>query len=126
MYAVDTNDNIATREEYNEVVDITAPVINTFIATSRVAGHLKVDANVTDKSGGDVVCSASLYWIFDLSNELDSYSTELTDGVGSVTFTDLDLERTYIVELFVRDSSWNYWYENREGYPNGMGVVVSE
>ena len=47
------------------------------------------------------------------------------DGVWSVTFTDLDPERTYIVELYVRDSSWNSRYDNREGYPNGAGNVVT-
>ncbi len=93
--------------------------------TSHVPRHITVDVNVTDDSGGGVYCSASLYWLFDLDNELDYYYIELTDGVGSVTFTDLDPERTFIVELFVRDESWNYGYDNREGYPNCMRVVVS-
>ena len=126
LYGVDTNYNITNREEFVELVDTTTSTINMFTTTSHVSGHIAVDVNVTDDSGGGIFCSASIYWIFDLSNKLDSYSSQLTDGVGSVTFTDLDPERTYIVELFVRDSSWNYWYENREGYPNGMGVVVSE
>jgi hypothetical protein len=125
MYAVDTNDNITTREEYTELADTTTPTINQFTTTSHVPGHITVDVNVTDDSGAGVYCSASLYWLFDLGNELDYYYIELIDGVGSVTFRDLDPERTYVVELFVRDSSWNYGYENREGYPNGMGVVVS-
>jgi hypothetical protein len=123
LTAIDTNDNMASREEYITIADVAAPVINQFQVYSPTTGHLKVDVNVTDDSGGDVFCSASLYWIFDLSNELDSYSIELTDGLGSVTFTDLDRERTYIVELFVRDSSWNSRYENREGYPNGAGMT---
>ena len=70
-------------------------------------------------------CSASLYWIFDLDNALDYYYVELTDGVGNVTFTDMDPERTYIVELFVIDNLYNSRVVRREGYPNGMGVVVS-
>jgi hypothetical protein len=78
---------------------------------------------VTDDSESSIVCIAYLYWIFDTNTELDSYWVKLTDGAGSVTFTDLDPVRTYIVELFVRDSSWNLRYDNREGYPNGAGVT---
>jgi hypothetical protein len=44
------------------------------------------------------------------------------DEAGSITFTDLDPERTYIVELYVRDSAWNARYDNPEGYPNGGGM----
>ncbi len=81
---------------------------------------------MTDNSGGDIFCSASLYWIFDLDSELDYYYVELIDGVGSVTFfANLDPERTYIVELLVRDNAWNSRIERREGYPNGMGVVLN-
>jgi len=54
MYAVDTNDNIASREEYTQIVDMAAPVINNFTVTSPVAGQLKVDVNVTDNSGSAV------------------------------------------------------------------------
>ena len=61
MSVVDTNDNITSREEYVELVDTTAPVINDFTITSPVAGQLKVYVNVTDDSGGAVFCSASLY-----------------------------------------------------------------
>ena len=61
-----------------------------------------------------MVTIAYLYLIFDLNNELDSYWVELADGAGSVTFTDLDPKRTYIVKLIVRDSSWNSRYDNRE------------
>jgi hypothetical protein len=123
LTAIDTNDNMASREEYITIADVAAPVINQFQVYSPTTGHLKVDVNVTDDSGGDVFCSASLYWIFDLDTELDYYYVELTDGLGSVTFRDLDPERTYIVELFVRDSSYNSRYENREGYPNGAGMT---
>jgi len=45
--------------------------------------------------------------------------------VGSVTFRDLDPERTYVVDLFIRDDSNNSRVVRLEGYPNGMGVVVS-
>ncbi len=97
-----------------------------FTTTSHVPVHVTVDVNVvTDDLGGHVFCSASLYWIFDLDTELDYYFRELTNGVGSVTFTDLDPERTYMVDLFVRDSSYNSMVVRHEGYPNGMGVVVS-
>jgi len=126
LYGVDTNYNITAQEQYVELTDTTTPTINMFTTTSHVPGHIAVDVNITDDSGEVPFASVSLYWIFDLSNELYYYYIELIDGVGSVTFTDLDPERTYIVELFVRDSSWNYGYANREGYPNGMGVVVSE
>ena len=63
-----------------------------------------------------------MYWVFTPDIELNYYYTELSiDGAGSVTFTDLDPERTYLVELLVRDPSWNSKYETREGYPNGAG-----
>jgi len=120
MYAVDTNDNITSREEYTEIVDVTAPVINELNVTSPVSGQLKVDVNVTDDSGGAGFCSASLYWIFTPDIELDYYYIELIDRAGSVTFTDLEPERTYIVELLVRDPSRNSKYESWEGYPNGI------
>ena len=121
MYGVGTNDNIASRKEYTEIVDMTAPVINDFTITSPVAGQLKVDVNVTDDSGGSVFCSASLYWILTPDIEIDYYYIELIDGAGSVTFPDLDPERTYLVELLVWDPSWKLKYETREGYPNGAG-----
>ncbi len=67
----------------------------------------------------------SLYWIFDEDTELDYYYVEIVNGVGNVTFTDLDPKRTHIVALLVRDNAWNSRIERREGYPNGMGVVVN-
>jgi hypothetical protein len=119
MSAIDTNNNITSQEEYVDIVDTPAPVINIFTITSPVAGQLKLDVNVTDDSGGAVFCSTSLYWIFNYPDiELDYHYIEIVDGVGSVTFTDLDPERTYIVELLVQDPSWNSKYEYREGYPN--------
>jgi len=123
LTTVDKNDNMTSREEGITIADVTAPVINQFQEYSPTSGHLKVDVNAIEDLGGSVVCIAYLYWIFDTNTKLDSYWVELTDGAGSVTFTDLDPERTYIVELFVRDSSWNSRYDNREGYPNGAGVT---
>ena len=79
---------------------MTAPVITSFQVYSPTTGHLIVDVNVSDDSSGSVVAIAYLYWIFDISDELDSYSIELTDGVENVTFNDLDPERPYIVELY--------------------------
>ena len=55
-------------------------MINEFQVYSPTPGHIKVDVNVTDDSGGSVVCIAYLYWVFDLGDELDSYSIELADG----------------------------------------------
>ena len=107
LYAVDTNDNITTREEYVELVDTTTPTINLFTTTSHVAGQITVDVNITDDFGGGVFCSASLYWLFDLDNELDYYYIELVENVGSVTFRDIDPERTYVSDLFIRDGSYN-------------------
>ncbi len=126
LYVVDTSDNVATRKAYVSIVDFTPPTINLFTTTSHVAGQITLDVNVTDNLGGDIFCSASLYWIFDLDNELDYYYVELIDGVGSVTFfANLDSERTHILELLVRDNAWNTQIERREGYPNGQGVVVN-
>jgi hypothetical protein len=105
---------------------MTAPVINEFTTISHVPRHITVvNVAASDDSGGNVVTIAYLYWIFNTNTELDSYWIELTNRVGSVSFTELDQERTYIVELFVRDSSWNSSYDNREGYPNGAEVVVT-
>ena len=70
--------------------------------------------------------SVSLYRLFDLDNELECYYIELIDDVGSVTFRDLDPQRMYVVDLFIRDDSNNSRVVRREGYPNGMGIVVSE
>ena len=88
----DTNGNMTSREEHVQIADMTAPVINEFTTIYHVRGHNTVDVNVSDDSGGSVVCIAYLYWIFDFNYaKLDSYWVELTDGAGSVTFTDLDL-----------------------------------
>ena len=82
--------------------------------------------NISDDSGGSVFCIAYLYWTFDLNTELELYWVELTDGAGSVTFTDLDPKRMYIViELNVRDSWWNSRYDNHEGHHNNVGFVVT-
>ena len=116
MYAVDTNDNITTREEFTQLVDMAAPTINLLTTTSHVPGHITVDVNITDDSGGDVFSSVSLYWLFDIDNELDYYFIELIDGFGSVTFRDSDLERTYDVDLFIRDNSYNSRVARLEGY----------
>ena len=126
LYAVDTNDNITTREGFTELVDTTTPTINLFTTTSHVPGHITVDVNLTDDSGGGVIAYVSLYWLFDLDNELEYYYIELIDGVGSVTFRDLDPERTYVIDLFISDGSYNSWVVRLEGYPNGIDVVVSE
>ncbi len=116
LHVVDTSENVSTREENVSIVDFTPPTINMFTTTSHTRGHITVDVNATDNSGGYTFCSASLYWIFDLDTELDYYFIELIDGVGSVTFcANLDLERTYIVELLVHDNAWNSRIERREG-----------
>jgi len=91
-----------------------------------VPGHITVDVNLTEDSGGGVFASVSLYWLFDLDNELDYYFIELIDGVGNVTFGDLDPERTYVIDIFIRDNSYNSRVVRLEGYHNGMGFVVSE
>jgi hypothetical protein len=54
MNAVDTNDNITNREQYIELVDTTTSTINMFTMTSHVPGHIPVDVNLTDDSGGGV------------------------------------------------------------------------
>ena len=74
LCAVDTNDNITSREEYTNIADITAPVINKFQVYNPTTAHLKVDVNVSDDSDGSVICIAYLYWIFDTNIYLESYS----------------------------------------------------
>ncbi len=115
MYAVDNNDDITSREEYTDIADVTAPAINQVHVYNPTTGHLKFDVDVSDGSVESVVA------IFDTNTELDSYWIELTHGVGSITLTDLDPMRTYIVEQYFRDSSWSSRYDNRERVPNGAG-----
>ncbi len=124
MFIVDTSENITTREEFVSIVDFIPPTMNLFTTTSHVTGQITLDVDVIDNPGGDIFCFAPLYCIFDEDNELDYYYVELVNGVGNVTFTDLDPERTYIVELLVRDNAWNSRIERREIYPNGQGVVI--
>jgi hypothetical protein len=90
-----------------------------------VPGHITVDVILTEDSRDGVFASVSLYWLFDIDNELDYYYIELIADVGSVTFRGLDPERTYVVDLFVKDDSNNSRVVRLEGYPNGMGVFVS-
>ena len=45
--------------------------------------------------------------------------------MGSVKFRDIDPERTYVIDIFIRGSSYNSRIVRLEGYPNDMGVVVS-
>jgi hypothetical protein len=42
-----------------------------------------------------------------------------------VEFWNLDPARTYIVELYVEDKTFTGKRIRRNGYPTGMGVVVS-
>ena len=104
---------------------MTVPTINLFTTASHAPGHITVDVNVTDDSGGGVFYSVSVYWLFDLDTELDYYFIELINDVGLVTFRDLDPERTYVVDLLIRDNSYNSRAVRLEGYSNDMGVVVS-
>jgi len=48
LSAVDTNDNMTSREEYIQIDDMTALVINQFQIYSPTSGHVKVDVNVSD------------------------------------------------------------------------------
>ena len=105
---------------------MTAPTINLFTTTSHVPGHITVDVTLSDDSEGGLFASVSLYWLFDLETQLDFYFIELINNVGSVAFRDLDLERTYIVDLFIRENSDNLRVVRLEGYPNGMGGVISK
>ena len=123
MSAVDTNDNITSLEEYVEVVDTTAPIINQFITYSLVAGEITVGFDVSDDSGR-AVAIAYLYWKEDPYHELDSWGIPLTNGVGNVTFSGLDPGRTYILELIVRDSARNLRSDTRDRVPNGSGFAV--
>ena len=61
LTTLDTHDNMASREEYVQIVDMTAPVINQFQVYNPASGHLTVDVDVSDDSGGGVVCIAYLY-----------------------------------------------------------------
>ena len=60
MSALDTKDNITSHDECVDTVDTIVPTINLFTTTSHVHGHISVDDNVADDSGGGVFCSASL------------------------------------------------------------------
>jgi hypothetical protein len=60
LSVLDTSNNVTTREEYFSIFDVNPPAINMFTTTSYTPGHITVDVNVTDDSGADVFCSASL------------------------------------------------------------------
>ena len=123
MFAVDTEFNTTSREEYVTIADVTAPVINQFFTYNSEVGSITVSVDVSDDSGR-VVAIAFLYWKEDPNNELDSWGIPLTNGVGTATFTDLDPQRTYIIELLVRDSAWNATYDSRERVPNGADIGI--
>ena len=61
LTAIDINDYMTSREEYITIADVTAPVINSSQVYSLISGRLIVHVNVTDDSGGSVVCIAYLY-----------------------------------------------------------------
>jgi hypothetical protein len=68
LTAIDTNDNMTSREEYIAIADVIAPVTNEFQVYIPTAGHLKVDVNVPSDSGESVVAIGYLYQIINLSN----------------------------------------------------------
>jgi hypothetical protein len=123
MSAVDMNDNITSQEEYVDIVDTTAPVINPFLVYSSEVGTINVGVDVSDDSDR-VVAIAYLCWKEEPNDELDSWGIELTNGQGSVSFTGLALGKTYIFELLVRDASWNSRYDSRERVPDGSGFTI--
>jgi len=120
MVAVDTNLHSTSREEYVSIADIRAPTINQFITYNSTAGSITIGVDVSDDSGR-AVAIAYLYWKEDPNDEIDSWVTPLTNGVGNVTFTGLDPRRTYIVDL-VRDAAWNSTSDSRERAANGAGI----
>jgi len=111
--------NMSSREEYPSIADVTAPVINHFFTYSYEAGSISVSVDVSNDSGR-VVAIAYLYWKEEPYNELDRLGIPLTNGVGSVVFTGLNLELTYIVDLLVRDSAYN----SISDFRGGAGIVV--
>ncbi len=50
-----------SREEYLTIAHVSGPVINKFVTYSSVPGHIIVDVNVSNDSGGNVYYEAYLY-----------------------------------------------------------------
>ncbi len=101
---------------------MTQPIVHMLTTTSKVQTRTRVDVHV------DIYvkfCSVYLYWLMDLSSILKYFKFDLINNVGMVEFWNLDPARTYIVELYVEDKSSKSKVTRREGYPNGMGEVVS-
>ena len=124
MVAVDTEFNMTSREEYLSIADVTAYVISQLIAYNSEVGSIFVGADVSDDSGS-VVAIAYVSLPQEPDYVLDARGIPLTDGVGNATFTNLDPEQTYIIELFVRDPAWNNRSEFRERVPNGAGFDIT-
>ena len=103
------------------VLKLTQPLVHMFTTTSKVSKRITVDVHIDPYV---TFCSASLYWIFDQGTVLQYFQVYFTDGVGMVEFGNLDATRTYIVELYVEDKAKTPKVLRRDGYTNGMGVVV--
>jgi hypothetical protein len=57
---------------------------------------------------------------------LQYFQVDLIDNVGMVEFWNLDPTHTYVVEIYAEDKAIKSKRVRRNGYPNGMGVVISE
>jgi hypothetical protein len=113
----------ALRADYEALLArVTQPVVHLFTTKSTISGRIRVDVAVDSFVN---FCSCSIYWIFDPDNMLQYYQVDLIDGVGMVEFSNLDPTRTYEVDLYARDKTSTTRRFRLEGYPNGMGVVVS-
>ncbi len=127
LYIVDTSENISTREEYVSIVDFTPPTVNLFTTTSHTRYTITVNIEITDDSGGGIYAGCSIYWLLDIETEIQWFEIDIVIGVGMCEFWNLDDEKTYVIEVYARDRSYNWTQTFRRlGYPNGQGVVVSE
>ena len=119
LTAVDTEFNMTSREEYMSIV-----VTNQIFTYSSRAGSISISVDVSDDSRR-VVAIAYLYWKEEPYNELDRWGIPLTNGVGSVLSTGLNIDLTYIVYLLFLDSAWNMANDFREWIPNGAGSSLN-
>ncbi len=105
------------------LVRVTQLIVHLFTTTSKAHTRVKVDVHVDSYVN---FCSVYLYWLLDLDTILQYFQVDLINNVGMAEFWNVNPARTYIVELYVEEKSSKSKVIRREGYPNGMGVVVSE
>ena len=124
LTSVDTDYNSTSREEYVLIQDNINPVINQLLVYRFAVTTDSIGIGVSDNSGR-VIAIAFIYWKREQYDELDNWEIPLTNGGTNLTFENLNLGLTSIVEILVRDAPYNAIYDNREVVPYNAGIVVN-